>query len=920
MKKTAAFLTIICAFLCAYSYGQESVVKGNVTDTVSKQHLYNAVITLQRAKDSVLVKYLRADVKGNFEAKVPAGKYLMMVSYPGYVEMIDTVVLSQTPLDMGRIALNTKAHLLQEVIVKQTIAPIRIKGDTTIYMADSFRVKPGATVEDLLKVLPGMTVNSKGEITTQGQKVQKVYVDGDEFFGDDPTMATQNLNSKDVAQVQVFDKKSDQATLTGIDDGEKQKAINLVMKEDAKKGYFGKVEAGTDFNKYYQAKATANRFTSTMKAGAYLTADRTGRNGMSWEEMQDFGNVTTVMDGGDMYMYSEGDEFSSYNTQGIPENLQGSLMYNKKFGKLKSNITNNYTYNHQNLAGESLTESTYILPDSVYYNNLYQQNKSSRLKHTINTKNELKLDSSTTLTINARGSWGRSEQNSLRNGEYLNSKFDTVNTSRRNNYSKGDNSALKADIFLKKTLNKAGTRSFTISTGFTRNTSNSDGYLTNRTDYYNPAGFIDSSQLIDQRKTGENSSSSIQALASYIQPLSKKMSLNLNYTFNTSNSEQDSRSFEKKAGKYDSLNLLFSNHFKYVNTSHRGGLTFNYINKKVTVRAGLAVQELSLKQTNIYKDSSFARDFTNFFPSANFRWKFSQTGNFNLNYNGNTQQPSLSQLQPILNNIDPLNLTIGNPNLKPAFRHSFSLNLGEYKVLTNRNIYFYASYNFTENAFTSRSDVDDKGKRTNQTVNVGGNYDYYTQLSYGRQIKALKLDFSFGPRFNGSRYKSFINSKENVTNSYSITPSLSLNKSVEKKFYAWLSYNPTFNHSESSVNSGSVTEYWIQTIYFELNVSAVKGWVLNTDIDANFRQKLSASERSTNAFIWNASLEKKLFKKQDITAIFSVNDILNQRIGFSRSINSNFITQNTYTTVGNYVMLSLRWKFNKNKKQNEDED
>lgn len=722
-----------------------------------------------------------------------------------------------------------------------------------------------------------------------------------------------------MAQVQVFDKKSDQATLTGIDDGQKQKAINLVMKEDAKKGYFGKVEAGTDFKQYYQAKAMANRFTSTKKMGAYFATDRTGRNGMSWEESQDFGSGGgLVMDGDIMYIGGGGDDFNSRNTQGIPENLQGSVMYNNKFGKLKNSTANNYSYNHQNLAGDSYTRSTYILPDTVYYNNQEEHNRSSRLRHSINTKNEINIDSATTLTINARGTWGKTDQNATRTGEYLSSSRSPVNNNFRNNYSSGENSSLKADFFLRRKFNKAGTRSLTISGGINQNTNKSDGFLYNKTEYYNTNGALDSTQVIDQRKVGNNTANSVQSMISYIEPLSKRMSLNLNYAFNSSNSDQDTRSYEKLNNKYDSLNPIFSNHFKYVNYSHRGGFAFNYIYKKVTIKAGLALQDLSLKQTNMYKDSSYARSFTNYFPTASFRWKFSQTGNFNINYNGNTQQPSLSQLQPILNNNDPLNLTIGNPNLKPAFNHNISINMGEYKVLTNRNIYIYGNINFTQNAFSSKSVVDKQGKRTNQTVNVDGNYNYYVGMYLSKQIKFLKLELGFEPNLNGSQYKSFINGLENTTKSFSVSPGVQISRYIEKKLNTYISYNPTYSQSKSSINTTARTEYWTHTISYSLNLFMIKGFVFSTNVDANYRQKLSPSDKNNNAIIWNASVEQKIFKKKDIAIILSVNDILNQRIGFNRNISSNFISENTYTTVQRYALLSFRWKFNKNRKTSDD--
>ncbi len=918
MKKltTCFLLTTVLAF--THLQAQQSSIKGSVIDTTSKLILTNAVITLLSAADTSLVKFTRAAADGSFNIKnLTAGKYVIMVSYPGYVEMIDTIRLSEnSPYDLQKVILNTKANLLQEVIVRQTIAPIRFKGDTMVYMADSFKVKAGATVEDLLKILPGISVNSKGEITTQGQQVRKVYVDGDEFFGDDPTMATKNLNSKDVAQVQVFDKKTDQATLTGIDDGEKEKAINLVLKEDAKKGYFGRVEGGSDLNKYYQGKVTANRFTSTLKAGGYIGVDRTGNNNMTWEDMENFGGFTPVEQNGETYFTMESDGFGSYNQQGIPETIQSAFMLNKKFGKLKSNTATNYGFNRQFLAGENNTNSQYILPDSVYYFNEYSQNKSTRAKHSISTKNEFNLDSLTTVTINAKGSWMKSSSASFGGSEYLNEDKLRVNNSERSNSANGTTNLKMGDIFLKRKLNKSGTKSFTLSTGINLNDNENTGFLLNNINYYNN-GVLDSTQNINQLKTNTNSTTTTKALAGYTQPLGKKASLGLNYTFNSSSSEQNIRTFEKMiSGKYDSLNLRFSNHFQFVSTSHRAGAVFTYNGKKIYFRAGLAIQDLALKQTNLIKDSAYARNFTNLFPSSNFRWKFSQSGSLNLSYSGSTQQPQLGQLQPILNNADPLNLTIGNQALQPAFNHSFSISMSDFKVLSGVSKSIYGSFNFTENAFSSRSVVDNRGQRTTQTVNVNGNYNYYFSSSYGGKIKFMDLSLRFSPRFSGSRYMSFVNGLENTTHSFSITPNVSISKSIEKKLQLYISYSPTFTRSTSSINRGMTTKYWTQSISTELSYTIAPGFNLNNSIEANYRQKLSPTDRSTNAFIWNLNVEKNISKKKDIVAILSINDLLNQRIGFNRNVNSNFISESTYTMVQRYTMIGFRWKFNKNKKVN----
>ncbi|MBS1669838.1 MAG: TonB-dependent receptor [Bacteroidetes bacterium] len=918
MKK----LLLLNAFVLLYlfSTAQKATIKGTVTDTLNNQNLKNAVISLLRSKDSVLYKYARTNEAGKFELNnLAAGNYIIRVSYPNYVVFMDALSLSDTSnLTFNQLPLITKAKLLEEVIVKQKISPIRMKGDTLEFLADSFKVKEGANVEDLLKKFPGFTVNSKGEITAQGQQVQKVLVDGDEFFGDDPTLATQNINARDVAKVQVFDKKSDQATLTGIDDGQKQKTLNLVLKDDAKKGYFGKAEAGTDFDKYYQGKITANKFTSTSKMGGYITADRTGRNNMSWNEMQDFGSLnTTIMDGGGIMIFSEGDDFNNYNQQGIPENLVAAFMYNKKFGKYKNNTTNNYTYKHQNLAGESTTNTQYILPDTVYYNNQSNHFNNSKWMQSFNTKNEFNIDSSNTITVNAKGAWGQSNNYSLFNSAYLSSSLQKVNTSNRTNTSSGNKNDQKADIFYTHKFNKAGTRVLTLNATYTNNNNNSEGFLYSETDFYKN-GVINSTQIVDQRKTNISTGSNLQGLVSYTEPISKKVSLNLNYTINGNTSEQDVRTYEKRNGKYDSLNLLYSNHYKFINTSNRGGFTLNYNTKKINGRIGLAVQDLVLKQTNIYKDSSMQRNFTNFFPTASFRYKYSSSGNFSINYDGRTNQPSLYQLQPIANNSDPLNIIIGNPYLKPSFTHNINFNFGDFKVITKRNIYGYGGFNLTQNAFANKSIVDSLGRTTTQTVNVNGNYNGYFGISYGRTIEKIGLEINLRPNLNINRNINFINGLENITKSYNAGLQFRLSKSEEKKYDVSVSYNPNFNHSTSSVNATAITEYWTHTISSDINYKFLKGFILNSDINANFRQKLNAADNKNNSIVWNASVEKRILKKKDISLIVSVNDILNQNIGFNRNISSNFISENTYTTVQRYFLFSIRWKFAKNKKVNED--
>ena len=329
MRKTAALLWLLCFAFTASA--QENLLKGSVADTLNKQVLHNAVVSLLRPKDSVLIKYVRTDQQGKFQLNgVPSGKFLILVSYPNYADYLDQLTIDDTQSrDLGNIPLMTKAKLLEEVIVKQKISAIRMRGDTTEYRADSFRVSANANVQELLRKLPGITVNGKGEISAQGQKVEKVLVDGEEFFSDDPAVVTQNLRADAVEKVQSFDKKSDQAVFTGIDDGQKTKTLNLVLKEDKKKGYFGKVEAGSDFDRYRYGKTMLNVFKGKKKAAAYITSDNTRYESLNWSERRNYGedmNTQTEMsDDGGIMMWSNGDDFSW--GRGLPNSTTGGLHF-----------------------------------------------------------------------------------------------------------------------------------------------------------------------------------------------------------------------------------------------------------------------------------------------------------------------------------------------------------------------------------------------------------------------------------------------------------------------------------------------------------------------------------------------------------------------------------------------------------------
>jgi hypothetical protein len=393
---------------------------------------------------------------------------------------------SAAAIDMGMIPIILKANLLKEVIVRQTIGAIRVKGDTTEYAADSFKVQADATVEDLLKKLPGIQVDRNGQITAQGQKVQKVLVDGEEFFGDDPTLVTQNLRADMIDKVQVYDKKSDQANFTGIDDGETQKTINLKMKDNKKNGYFGKINLGAGTDGYHDNSAMINKFKGKQKFAAYGIISNTGTSGLNWEDMSSYGdnpigNADFDEASGGFYIEGDFDDLDSwdgrYNGQGYPLVQTGGLHYNNKWNDDKQNLNANYKILQLHVNGASATNSQSILPDSTsFYNNSVQRFANEILRNRGNGSYEFTFDSTSSIKITADGGVDHKITGSFDSSEALDNLKSLINTSNRSISTVGDNRTLNSNLLWKKKLKKKGrTLSFNVREKFSNNTS--DGYL-----------------------------------------------------------------------------------------------------------------------------------------------------------------------------------------------------------------------------------------------------------------------------------------------------------------------------------------------------------------------------------------------------------------------------------------------------------
>jgi hypothetical protein len=910
MKKlTSALLTLSVSVAC---YAQTSSIKGTITDTVEKRNLVNSVVALLQSKDSVLVKFTRSDKEGHFNlAGVKDGKYILMITHPYMGDYFDQVeTQSNNTTDLGTIYLVPKSKLLAEVIIK-TGAPIRIKGDTTVYTADSFKVRPGANVEELLRRLPGIQVDKNGQITAMGEKVTKVLVDGEEFFGSDPGIATKNLRADQVKEVQVFDKKSDQAEFTGIDDGVRDKTINLKMKE--MKGYFGKVEVAGGLKNKFNNDAMINSFKAKRKLAAYGIISNTGQTNLDWQDAQNYGGGSDnmqVMDGGGIAIFS-GNDYNQSN--GIPQNWNGGLHYSNKFDHDRQSLNSSYKFSKINAEGTNTTFSKTFLPDTSWATNSNNNNFSSTNKHAFNVIVESTLDSMNSLkwTTKYNNNTGRTSSNYY--SETLDDSSRFINNSTRNSSNNNNNNNVASTLLWRHKFKKIS-RTLSVNSDFNWFQAKNIGLLYSLNNYYT-GGVLNLKDTTDQQNIQNNEGKSINTKIAFTEPLSKIAYLEVDYTIGYFNNSNDRLTDTKGSnGKYENLVDSLSNSFVFNRLVNTPGLNFRVNKKKVNYSFGASVGFNHYLQNNITDGNKFNYNYTNFYPQANIQFKLKSNQNIRLYYNGSSNAPSLEQLQPTVVNTDPLNIYIGNQDLKQSFRHTINTSYNFYNVLKQRGLFTSIYMTMTQNAFVQSNTVDNFGRRIYQTVNANGVYNLSFYSNYNFSITKSKLNLGIGPNATINRNIDFINGVRDIATTSAYGVNINLNKYVANKYNFYIGPSFQWNHSKASVNSSANADYWTLGGWGSGTVNLPHKFEINSDINVNLRQKDPRFSQNSNYTTWNASIIKRFLKDNALETKLGIYDILDQNRGYNRNFNSYSFTESYYNTLRRFWLLTLTWNISKNGK------
>jgi hypothetical protein len=878
------------------------------------------VVALFTPKDSILYSFTRTDTAGNYLFKnVKPGNYILMTSHPYYADLLYNIdAKNDTKLPVTSLV--SKGKLLQEVIIKSG-TPFRIKGDTTVYTADSFKVGPNANVEELLKKLPGIQVDKDGQIKAMGETVQKVLVDGEEFFGDDPGMAVKNLRADAVNEVQVYDKKSDQAEFTGIDDGKTQKTINLKLKDNKKTGFFGKADVSAGPEKHidnrYNNNLMFSSFKGKRKLSAFFLNGNTGQDGLNWQDEQKYSSdediSIDVSDDGNLnftWTGSSDDEPNVDTRNGYITNINAGVQYNNKWND-QYNLNLSPKYNSQQYLNHQSTFTQSQIGDSVLNTNSNETMDVNRHNFKLRGVVDIKFDSANSLKITANNNIYHTESNDLTNSQTLGNTGTLKNTSDRQLQTNSDKNALSGNFIFKHKFHKSRrTLSFT-GNWYSLDNTGTDFLKSSNEAYFNgqPSGSLD----LDQRKDYEQSTKNLSASLVYTEPLSKTLSLLLGYqlSYNYGTNDQLTYNYTNASGKYDNLVDSLSNDFKQNILQNIPSAKINFSSKKLKMNIGSGIGFTHFDLKDITFDKDYLRDYTNFYPSANVTYTYKPNHNIRLYYNGNTVQPSVDQLQPLRNNNDYFNQVIGNPALKPAFNHSVYLTHSSYNFLRDLFTYQSLSAYVQQNAITTNSIVNlDSGKTISQPINVNGNYSLSFYGGVGFKIKKIDTRFNFNPSVRFNRFAQVINNEKSYSKTFAPGISVYINKSKEKKYDLSVSDNISYNSSTTSQNNTKIN-YYTNDLSFYGTVYFRKVWSLSTDYDYSYRQKTLQLNDNLVTHLWNAQFQRT-FRHDEFTAYIKVRDILNQNIGIDRSFYGNTYTEQTNDRLKRYFMIGFTWNF-KNK-------
>ena len=910
--------------MCSFSITAQSQISrgisGSIISEATNEPVPQANIRVLQQSDSTFVTGKASDMDGDFSIPVNNGSYIVQISFIGYNDLFrNVVVTSSTPLArLGTLEMTTDNILLSETVVTAKAPEIVVKGDTLEFNADSYKVTESAVVEDLLKKMPGVEIDSEGNITVNGKAISKILVDGEEFFSNDPKVASKNLPAKMVDKLQVLERRTEMAQMTGFDDGEEENVINLTVRPGMKEGLFGNGFAGYGSKDRYEANGMVNYMKNNDQYTLIGGTNNTNNAG--------FSDLGTAMFGSMGGRGGRGGGFGSRD--GITTSANIGSNFSKEFSKkLKLGGNIRYGYGDTDVISDVFTQNI-LSEGNTLESESNRTNNISQNFH-MDLRMEWKPDTSTTLIFRPDFSFYNNSRNEAGNYNTIQEmNGDTINLGESTYMSEGKGNEIGGRLDVSRELGKKGR---VLSAQLRGNIGNSEnkGSSESSTKFFRNERPSDN---IDQRFTNTNDNSSWRGYMSYVEPIGGNNFIQLAYQYrqNFSESDRDTRTEDVPgSGNYTVLDSAYSKRLENNFIRQELELNFRSVREKFDYMVGFSMQPSSSQsKTFIGADmiDDLRQDVVNYAPMAQFNYRWSRNNNLRIRYFGNTDQPSVTQLSPVVDISDPLNISFGNPDLKPSFEHRLNVNyrFSNPEKASSFNAFANAGYLTNDVVPLTVTNIE-TGRKVRTYENIAGNWNANGRFMFNVPLKNIKfsvfsmsfLSYNHSNGFTGTfQQTDDVITRENIN----ITPEKNLSQRMNVGEVLGLNYrsdlfdfgirgNLNYNKVRNSLEGQQNQEF----LNYGGNASTAiyLPWDLTIESDINYSTNSGYADGfQQNEWLWNASIQKTLFKEKNGTLRFKIYDILQQRSNISRSVTSNYIRDTTTNTLTSYFMVHFVYRFN----------
>ncbi|MGJ1413967.1 outer membrane beta-barrel protein [Sphingobacterium multivorum] len=886
----------ICLSLLGKNGQAQQYITGKLLDNTTSQPIRGASITIIAVKDSSKVQ-VPTDILGRFSSStLPNGDYLVSTQPMGYSMDLRRVKLIGQTIDL-MFKLTNAEIVLDEINISSS--SIQVKGDTLEFDTKKYITQDFADVDELVKQIPGVEIDEDGNVKAQGEPVNKIIIDGREFFSTDPKIALKNLPADVIAKIQIIDDKTEQAKFSGFDDGKRMKVINIVTKPDKRKSYFGKLSGGAGPDRKYAVNTQVTKMNPKRQYSIDINTNNVNQpNGFATR-----GNTR------------------GRTGQGVTTRFNAGFNYLDRFFDDRMDFNANYTYNYtdNNIVSQNKTEYT-AGNRANQINNQDQLNSTYDNNHAFSIRANWKIDSIQKLDFQPNFSYQSNDRNTSSTGNTLLNLAEMLNSSDRRNKSFGENFNWSGDLTYMRRLNKPGrTISFNFNGSFNSNKSHAENFALNS---YYKEGLFSRVDTVNNRNYTMGDNNGFRSKIAYTEMLGKYSRLQGNYTFRNTARYSDRRTYEflAETGQLGELKNRLSNEFRNDFVYHSGGVSYLF-NKKDSIRfqIGLDYQTASQVNDKLFPNILTTKSrFNSLLPNLNFQYNFNKDTRVEFRYNAKTNTPSIEQLQDFIDNQNPLRISSGNPDLKQEYDHNLvvqfrSINKGSGRSFTSDITADFIEHKIsntiftTDSAFTIAADVIlGPGGQYIRPENFNGVYNLKWQNSLGYRLEPWKLNFNLNNNLYFNQNYTLLNLEKVNAQTYGVSQRVGVNTAFSKDVIIGLDYNGNIAFSKNSASEKSNYSVYKHTIGNSIALTLLKTWTLNSTFNYLYNGSILNSP-STTSLLWNVSIGKKLFKRRNAEINLTVFDLFNDNKNINQQVNDLWVRVSQSNAITRYAILSFTY-------------